>query len=126
MNLIEQAERDLDFVLEDKDSGFGVTVVLIDPDQFQYTIIGQSTDIALMIDPDTGALVRGRTAEITLRLSSVLSACGTIPDKSEDGTGWILQYENINGDEWTFSIGSAEVDRKIGVVKFTLELLDVG
>jgi len=49
MNLVEQAEADLSFTLEDKTSGFGVSVVLIDLSGTRYgeddELIVQSTDI---------------------------------------------------------------------------------
>lgn len=124
MNLIEQAESDLSFVLEDDVSGFGISVIVISPAGDTYSLVGQSTDIGLIIDPNTGIGVRGRTAEITFRLSTVLGEIGEIPDKSETGTGWLLQITNVNGDEWTFAVGQADVDRKLGLVKIALELVE--
>jgi len=124
MNLTEQAESDLSFVLEDDVNGFGVAVKVINPAGTEFDLKGQSTDIGLVIDPATGIGVRGRMAEITFRLSTVMSVIGEIPDKSETGTGWLLQATNVNGDEWTFAVGQADVDRKLGLVKIALELVE--
>jgi len=124
MNLIEQAESDLSFVLEDDVSGFGVAVIVINPSGDRFSLKGQSTDIGLVIDPATGIGVRGRMAEITFRLSTVMAEIGEMPDKSETGTGWLLQTTNVNGEEWTFAVGQSDVDRKIGVVKIALELIE--
>lgn len=125
MNLITQAENDLSFTLEDVDNGFGVDVEISDPLGNVYQLTGQSTDVGMLIDPGTGIGVRGRTAEITFRLSTVLDVIGTIPDKDETGMGWILKVRNVNGDEWTFGITVADVDRKIGLVRVALELLEI-
>ena len=124
MNLIEQAESDLSFVLEDDVGGFGIAVKVINPVGTEFDLKGQSTDIGLVIDPATGIGVRGRTAEITFRLSSILNVIGEIPDKNEIGTGWLMRVENVNHDIWTFGVGQADVDRKIGVVKIALELVE--
>lgn len=124
MNLTEQAESDLSFVIEDDISGFSVAVIVINPAGDRFSLKGSSTDIGLVIDPATGIGVRGRTAEIIFRLSTVMFEIGEIPDKSETGTGWLLQITNVNGDEWTFAIGQADIDRKIGLVKIALELIE--
>jgi hypothetical protein len=124
MNIIELAERDLAITLEDRKTGFGVDVTLITPEGIEHKLIGQSTDVGLVIDSNTGIGVRGRIAEITFRLSTLLEKVGSIPDKTEEGGGWLMRIENINGDKWTFAVGVADVDRKIGVVKISLELID--
>jgi len=124
MNIVELAERDLAITLEDRKTGFGVDVTLITPEGIEHKLIGQSTDVGLVIDSNTGIGVRGRIAEITFRLSTLLDVVGSIPDKTEEGGGWLMRIENINGDNWTFAVGVADVDRKIGVVKISLELID--
>jgi hypothetical protein len=124
MNIIELAERDLAITLEDRKTGFGVDVTLITPEGIEHKLIGQSTDVGLVIDSNTGIGVRGRIAEITFRLSTLLEKVGSIPDKTEEGGGWLMRIENINGDNWTFAVGVADVDRKLGVVKISLELID--
>jgi hypothetical protein len=123
MNLITQAESDLEFTLEDYEDGFGVEIILIRNTGDEYSFYGQSTDISFLIDPNTGIGVQGRTCEVSLRLYNILGVIGEIPDKTEEGTGWIAKYRNVNGDEWTFAIEQVDVDRKIGIVKLTLSLL---
>lgn len=125
MNLIEQAEEDLAFTLEDDEDGFGIDIIL-SKNGTEYEFKGQSTDIGFLIDPNTGVEVRGRTCEVTIRLSTVISKIGEIPDKTEEGTGWMAKYVNINGDEWQFAIEEAGVDRKLGLVRITLGLLNYG
>ncbi len=122
MNLIEQAEADLEFVLEDAEDGFGAEFTVIAPDGTTATIHAQSTDIGVLIDPSTGVGVRGRIAEAVFRLSSLILAFGSIPGKTETGTGWKFRSVNTNGETWEFAIEQADVDRKLGIVKIILGL----
>ena len=127
MNLVEQAETDLGFTLEDKNSGFGISVVLIDTSGIRYgennELIVQSTDIGFGIDPQTGVLMDGGTAEINLRLSTLLTVTsGVLPEK-----GWKVEITNKNTDNqlYTFELRGKFVDRKIGIFKMALTLVKV-
>ncbi len=124
MNLVRQAEEDLSFTLEDKTSGFGVKIVLIALDGTRYgdndELIGKTTDIGFRIDPQTGTLIVGRTAEVDLRLSTVLGCVGEIPSR-----GW--KVEMTSGEQsWTFTLreGTAD-DRKMGIFKMVLSMVEV-
>ena len=126
MNLVEQAETDLGFTLEDKTSGFGISVVLIDPSNNRFgendELIVQSTDIGFGIDPQTGVLIDGGTAEINLRLSTLLTVTsGILPEK-----GWKVEVTNENTDNQlhTFELRDKFVDRKLGIFKMALTLVD--
>lgn len=126
MNLVEQAEADLDFTLEDKDTGFGVAIVLIDTDGNRYgesdELIVQSTDIGFGIDPQTGILLEGGTAEINIRLSTLISVVGaTLP-----GKGWKVEINNEYTENVTrtFELRDKPVDTKLGIFKMTLTLVD--
>lgn len=125
MNLNTIAESDLSFILEDVDDGFGVVIGVTNPYGSVFTLHGQSNDIGFLIDPSTGVNVRGRNCEIVFRLSTVLSVLGMIPDKTASAEGWIFTFNNTNGQYWTFALLDCMVDRKLGVVKMILELLDV-
>ena len=124
MNLVEQAEADLSFTLEDKTSGFGIKIVLIALDGTRYgdddELIGKTTDIGFRIDPQTGTLIVGRTAEVDLRLSTVLDVVGEMPIR-----GW--KVEMTSGEQsWTFTLreGTAD-DRKMGLFKMVLNMVEV-
>jgi hypothetical protein len=124
MNIVEQAEADLSFTLEDKDSGCGISVVLIDTSGVRYgendELIVQSTDIGFSIDPQTGVNMEGGTSEINLRLTTLLSVVGVLPAK-----GWKAELnhptENITR---TYELRDKFVDRKIGIFKMALTLVD--
>ena len=126
MNLVEQAEKDLGFTLEDKSTGFGIAIVLIDKSGTRYgendELIVQSTDIGFGIDPQTGVLMEGGTAEINLRLSTLLTVTsGVLPEK-----GWKAEITNVKTDNqlFTFELRDKFVDRKIGIFKMALTLVD--
>lgn len=125
MNLNTIAESDLSFILEDVDDGFGVAISVTNPLGIQHTLNGQSNDIGFLIDPSTGVNVIGRNCEIVFRLSTVLSTLGTIPNKTASNEGWIFAFSNTNNQIWNFGLLDCMVDRKLGVVKMILELLDV-
>jgi hypothetical protein len=126
MNIIDTAESDLSFILEDKNNGFGVQVVLISLTGVRYgendELIGQTTDIGFRIDPQTGTLIVGRTAEINLRESTVLNVIGSLPKK-----GWKAEITHSKTDnvKWTFVLreGIAN-DRQLGVIKLPLNLVE--
>ena len=126
MNIVEQAEADLSFTLEDENSGFGISVVLIDISGTRYgendELIVQSTDIGFGIDPQTGVLMDGGTAEINLRLSTLLTVTsGVLPEK-----GWKAEITNEKTDNqlYTFELRDKFVDRKLGIFKMALTLVD--
>ena len=127
MNIIQQAEADLSFILEDKTNGFGIKVVLIALDNTEYgnndELIVQSTDIGFRIDPQTGALIVGRTAEINFRLSTLISVVGSpLPSR-----GWKAKLTNLNTDnqEWLYTLREgAMVDRKLGIFKLILDIVE--
>jgi len=125
MNLIEQAEKDLSFTMEDKNSGFGFSVVLISPDLIRYgdnqDLIANKTDIGFFIEPGTDVGERGRQIEVCLRISTLINLGAGIPDRS----GWTIEIENINEDKWVLEILEAPVDRQIGLVKCFCGVVDV-
>ena len=125
MSLIDIAESDLEFVLEDSIDGFGVEFLVTTPESVDHTLSGQSTDIGILIDPMTGVGVRGRNCEVVFRLKTVLSKLGKIPDKSELNEGWKFSHTNTNNQTWVFELQQVDVDRKLGIVKIILGLLDV-
>lgn len=126
MNIVEQAESDLSFTLEDEKNGFGIPVVLVSPDNTRYgdngDLIAQTTDISFFIDPGTGVGVRGRIAEVTFRLSTLQNIGASIPDKA----GWFMKVNDTGGQEWTWAVEISDVDRKLGIVKITVGLVKDG
>lgn len=123
MNLLEQAEQDLSFTVEDKDNGFGISIIIVDKNGTRYgedgSIVAKTQDIGFFIDPGSDVGVQDRTVWIDLRLSS-LKTLG-INIKTKDG--WKVIYTDKQGDTWNFSIEIASPDRTLGIMKLHLKFL---
>ena len=117
MNLVTQAEADLSFTLEDEINGFGVPIVLIDPDLNRYQLSIQSTDIGFLIDPQTGMGVAGRQVEVSIRISTLNGLGGGYPTKE-----WTAEYTDTNNKAWPISIQQVRPDRKLGLYNILMEI----
>ncbi len=118
MNLVEQAEADLEFTLEDSENGFGVALNFYDTGGNPVEVICQTTDISFFIDPDTGAGVSSRTTEVTARLSTL-----RLKNVSDPNKGTKIAYLTTAGISFASKVQEAFYDRKIGVVQMKLEAL---
>lgn len=122
MNLRELAELDLSLTLEDSVNGFGFPVNVTDPSGNSKAMTGQTGDIGFEIDPNTGQLVSGRFAHISLRISSFDGLSG-LPRGVADNSGnpWKFKFDDINGNEHVFICQESMIDRTLGVVTCALE-----
>jgi hypothetical protein len=122
MNLVQIAEDDLAFTLEDVSNGFGVQLTFYDGsvnNQNQpigKTVNCQTTDIGYFVDPQSGAGVAGRQVEITCRISSLNALSLGYPLKT-----WTISYIDTNSKTWTFGIQQVRPDRKLGIYNIILE-----
>lgn len=129
MNLRDQAELDLSFTLEDAENGFGWPISVEDPEANSADLVGQSGDIGLTIDPDTGQPVTGRLAHISLRISSITASDlvglprGIADNKNKKP--WKITFNDINGNPFTFLVQESMVDRTFGIVTCTIEFYKV-
>ena len=118
-----QAETDLGRILEDSTRGFGWPITVTDPSGNVGLLTGFSTDVSLMIDPETGQAVSGRTASATLRIALLTSKGLGIPLGVSYGASkpWLVQFDDINGVAYTFKVKESIPDRAIGSVSCMLE-----
>ncbi len=124
MGLRATAEADLGVILEDSTCGFGWPITVTDPDGNSAPLTGFSDDISQIIDPDTGEAVSGRLASAALRISSLTTAGLGLPQGIAD-TGskpWLIQFDDINGNAFTFKVSESNPDRALGMVICLLEL----
>lgn len=128
MGLRTIAEKDLKSILENKKSGFGWDIELINPsgissnDVIEGGLIGFSNDISQAIDPDTGQMVSGRSASIAIRISTLIDL-GMPRGISDTVTKpWIVKFNDINGNSFTFKVQQSNPDRALGIVTCYLEL----
>lgn len=122
MNLRTLAESDLAYLLEDSVNGFGWDITVTNPAGTSVALVGDAGDVGQMIDLDTGEIVSGRLAQVTLRLSSLATAGFGIPQGIEDPASkpWLMTFDDINGNAYTFKVVRSFPDRKLGVVKVLL------
>jgi hypothetical protein len=118
------AEADLAKILEDEIAGFGHPITLTNPEGVSATLVGYATDISLVIDPDTGQAVSGRTASIELRISSLTAAGLELPQGVADGASkpWVVECDDVNGVGHVYKVVKSSPDRSLGVVMCGLEL----
>lgn len=122
MGLREIAEQDLALTLEDID-GFGYNIQVTDPAGLSKPLVGRSGDIGQAIDVDTGQLVSGRTASVSLRISSLTAAGLGLPEAVADSTSkpWRITFDDINGVSFAFKVSQSAPDRTLGLVTCHLE-----
>ncbi len=124
MNLRSAAEKDLSFILEDNVRGGGWEIRLTNPNGVSQDMIGWSVDISQAIDPDTGQLVMGRAASVALRSSSL--TIGTPAGiANSDSKPWTVEFDDINGNPYTFKVAVTNPDRGLGVISLMLEAYTV-
>ena len=118
MNLRALAEADLGTILEDGVYGFGWPITITDPGGTTAPLTGFSDDISQLIDPDTGQAVSGRLASVALRISSLITAGLSLPKGIADAGSkpWLIQFDDINGNAYTFKVDQSNPDRALGIV----------
>ena len=122
MGLRSIAEADLATTLEDV-AGFGWPITITDPSGVSASITGQSDDIALEIDPETGQLVSGRVASVALRISTLTANGLGLPVgvANESLRPWVVKFKDPSGNDYTFKVQQSNPDRALGVVTCRLE-----
>jgi len=123
VGLRETAEKHLAGILENKKRGFGWDITVTDPFGQPVSMVGFSNDISQIIDPETGQLVSGRSASVSLRISTLAAACFRLPIGVSDSSmrPWVIQFEDINGNPYRFKVSKSNPDRGLGVVTCLLE-----
>lgn len=126
MGLRQIAESDLGLILEDSTTGFGYSITVTDPSGTVRPLTGFSDDISQIIDPDTGQAVSGRLASVALRISSLTLAGLGLPCGIADAGSkpWLIEFNDINGNAFTFKVAQSNPDRALGLVTLLLELYE--
>lgn len=129
MNLRELATRDLGVINADINGGFAWPIVLEAPDGFTSPepLTGFSQDIGQVIDPDTGVLVSGRLASVSLPIAAIKAAGyvglpRNIPDAAS--APWVVRFNDLGGDSHAFKVSESMPDRTLGNIVLILEAYD--
>ena len=120
--LREQAEADNKAILGDV-IGFGYPVTVKDPGGTVGNLHGFTNDIGQVIDPDTGQIVSGRIATVALNISALADAGLGLPVGISDESikPWVVTFNDINGNSFTFKVVETQPDRAIGQVVCILD-----
>jgi hypothetical protein len=123
MNLRETAHADIRSILSDGVFGAAWEVSLTDPDGTTDTVNGYTNDISLVIDPDTGVPVSGRSAVVSWSIADLAAAGFGIPRAVADKAvkPWRVSLVDITGVLHVFKISKSDPDRTLGIVTCTLE-----
>lgn len=124
MNLRLLAEKDFGRILEDTSAGFGWPVVLTSPEGVSAPLLGLTNDIAVAVDPDTGELISGRSATVTVRIAKIREAGFDENPRgvsSRNSKPWTVLFKDINGIPIIFKVMRTNPDRTIGGIVMILE-----
>ena len=106
--------------------GFGWPVSVTDPAGLTVSgLMGFSTDVAQLIDPDTGQAVSGRMAAVAIHIASLTEAgFTTLPRGIAESKSkpWVVTFDDINGNSFTFKVQQSNPDRTIGWLSLLLEV----
>lgn len=123
MGLREEIRQYSHRILTDAKHGFAWSLVVTDPDGRSARTNGFATDIADLIDPETGQAVSGRQAEVVLSTQALSDAGLGHPAyvAGAEGKPWTVQFDDIEGKPHTFKIMRSAPDRTVGLVLCYLE-----
>lgn len=126
MSLRLLAERDLITISRDVDGGFAWEIVLTAPDGFASLdpLMGFSQDVMQTIDPETGLLVTGRLASVSIPIKSITeSGYFGLPRGIADTAGhpWRVTFNDLSGAAHTFKVFESKPDRTLGNIVLLLE-----
>ena len=104
--------------------GFKIGESINSDDLISGGLIGYSNDISQVVDPDTGMIVSGRSASISIRISTLVLAGMSMPKGIADTNlkPWIVKFKDINLNPFTFKVQQSNPDRTLGIVTLLLEL----
>jgi hypothetical protein len=94
MSLRDQALADVGAILEST-LDFGQAITLTDPAGTSTPMTGWSNDISTSIDPDTGALVKGRRVHVTLRIASLPAGPRPVAQNDKSLKPWLVSFPRI-------------------------------
>lgn len=120
MSLRTRAEADARAILENTSDG-GQAITLTDPDATPTVMTGFTGDVSTAIDPDTGAIVAGRTVHVSLAIASL--PAGARPAAQPDATlkPWLVSFPRIVGGAVTqYAVVRSQPDDSLGYINLEL------
>ncbi len=127
MGIRALAAADNRVILADVATGAAFPITVTDPLGTSAALTGISDDISQAIDPDTGQAVSGRLASAVLNIAELTAAGLGLPVGVADSSvkPWLVDFDDINGNAFTFKVSESNPDRMLGSVTLLLELYEV-
>lgn len=95
MSLREQAAADAKLIIENT-LDFGQSDVdLVDPDGVVTSMTGLTGDISVLVEPDTGRIVKGQKIHVTLAISSLPAGPRPIAVSGLNSKPWLVSFPRI-------------------------------
>lgn len=122
MGLREDLAASARTFIEDE-AGFGWPVQVTTPLGETTALVGLTTDITNLIDPETGIAISGRMASLTLPIGALTDAGLGLPIAQPEKTQrpWLVRFADVGGKPHLFAVREAKPDRAMGVVVLMLE-----
>lgn len=123
MGLRAQAAADAKAILEDSVSGFGWPLTLTSPAGAATQLTGFATDVSESVDPETGVVVSGRQASVTISLLSLDAAGLGLPTAvvEKNRRPWLVTFADVLLAAHVWKVVEVMPDRALGVVRLVLE-----
>jgi hypothetical protein len=124
VGLRQQAAADLRAITEDSAAGFGWPITVTDPAGTTANVVGLSTDVSEMIDPQTGQAIAGRVASVAIAIATLAAAGLGLPKAIADTASkpWLFVFDDIAGSSHVFCAREVKPDRAVGLVVVMLEI----
>ena len=120
MSLRDQVLADIAGIVEST-TDFGEPITLTDPSGTATALTGLTGDISLAIDPNTGALVKGRRLHVTLRIASLPAGDRPVGQNNPALKPWLVSFPRITtGTITQYAVIGSDPDDSMGSIVLEL------
>lgn len=120
MSLRDQALLDVQGILEGP-GGFSEEIDLIEPDGTVNPMTGFTGDITAMIEPDSGAIVKGRRVHVMLFTKSLPAGARPIARPKLTDNSWRVSFKRITtAVATTYAVVAVTPDDSMGTISLEL------
>ena len=120
MSLRDQALLDAQGILENSQD-FGEPITLIAPDGSTTPMTGLTGDISVMIEPDSGAIVKGRRVHVTLFIKSLPAGERPVSKRKLSEKPWRVSFPRItNSVVREYAVVATDPDDTMGTIVLEL------
>ncbi len=120
MSLRDQVLVDVAGIVENS-LDFGEPITLIDPLGASTAMTGFTGDISAVIEPDSGAIVKGRRVHVTLRIASLPAGARPVAGNDLGVKPWRVSFPRITtGTVTEYAVVGTDPDDAMGTIVLEL------